>query len=128
MYKSTFYCLKIGPKYRPRLIHGSKSEIKKLSGQISINPLLHGTSSDVFSLHNSSSLSLKALRLNKELIVAANKVVSPLDDSHISCFEVLLLINLALYHVSARTLFSMCFSKMLVARVFFWLLRAFTQQ
>ena len=26
------------------------------------NPLLHGTSSDVFSLHNSSSLSLNALR------------------------------------------------------------------
>ena len=47
-------------------------------------------------------------------------MVSPLDDSHISCFEVLLLINLALYHVSARTLFSMCFSKMLVARVFFF--------
>ena len=36
VYKSTFYCLKIGPKNRPRLIHGSKSEIKKLSGQISI--------------------------------------------------------------------------------------------
>ena len=31
VYKSTFYCLKIGPKNHPRLIHGSKSEIKKLS-------------------------------------------------------------------------------------------------
>ena len=36
MYKPTFYCLKIGPKNCTWLIHGSKSEIKKLSGQISI--------------------------------------------------------------------------------------------
>ena len=36
VYKSTCNCLKIGPKNRPRLIHGSKSQIKKLSGQISI--------------------------------------------------------------------------------------------
>ena len=34
MYKSTFYSLKIGPKSRPRLIHGSKTEIKRSSGQI----------------------------------------------------------------------------------------------
>ena len=33
-YKSTFYSLKIGSKNRPRLIHGSKTEIKKSSGQI----------------------------------------------------------------------------------------------
>ena len=61
VYESTFYCLKIGPKNRPRLIHGSKSEIKKLSGQISITIVWYvnkqSTSSDVFSLHNSSSLS-----------------------------------------------------------------------
>ena len=36
VYKSTFESLKIGPKYRPRLIHGSKTEIKRYSGQISI--------------------------------------------------------------------------------------------
>ena len=41
LYKSTFYSLKIGPKNRPQLIHGSKTEIKiteiKISsGQISI--------------------------------------------------------------------------------------------
>ena len=36
VYKSTFYSLKIGPKNRPWLIHGSKTEIKKGSGQISI--------------------------------------------------------------------------------------------
>ena len=34
MYKLTFYSLKIGPKNRPRLILGSKTEIKKSSGQI----------------------------------------------------------------------------------------------
>ena len=34
MYKLTFYSLKIGPKNRPQLIHGSKTEIKKSSGQI----------------------------------------------------------------------------------------------
>ena len=33
---------------------------------------------------------------------------SPLDESHISRFEVLLLSNLALYRASARTLFSGC--------------------
>jgi len=35
-YKSTlsFNSLKIGPKNRPRLIHGSKTEIKKSSRQI----------------------------------------------------------------------------------------------
>ena len=38
MYKSTFYSLKIGQKNRPRLIHGSKTEIKKSSGQISMQP------------------------------------------------------------------------------------------
>ena len=32
VYKSTFYSLKICPKNRPRLIHGSKNEIKKSSG------------------------------------------------------------------------------------------------
>ena len=32
--KLTFYSLKIGPKNRPLLIHGSKTEIKKISGQI----------------------------------------------------------------------------------------------
>ena len=31
VYKSTFYSLKIFPKNRPRLIHGSKTEIKKRS-------------------------------------------------------------------------------------------------
>ena len=36
VYKSTFYSLKIGPKNRPRLIHGSKTEIKRWSEQISI--------------------------------------------------------------------------------------------
>ena len=35
VYKLTFYGVKIGPKNRPRLIHGSKTEIKKSSGQIS---------------------------------------------------------------------------------------------
>ena len=30
----TFYSLKIGPKKRPQLLHGSKTEIKKSSGQI----------------------------------------------------------------------------------------------
>ena len=34
MYKSTFYNLKIGPTNRSQLIHGSKTEIKKSSGQI----------------------------------------------------------------------------------------------
>ena len=33
MYKLTFYSLKIGPKNRPRLIHGSKTKIKRSSGQ-----------------------------------------------------------------------------------------------
>ena len=51
-------------------------------------------------------------------MVAANKVVSLLDESHISRFEVLLLSNLALYCASVRTLFSMCSNKMLVGRVF----------
>ena len=63
VYKSTFYNLKICPKNRPRLIHGSKTEKKKTSGQISIiivsygnkHPLLHGTSYGVFSLINLSS-------------------------------------------------------------------------
>ena len=63
VYKSTFYSLKICQKNRPRLIHGSKTEIKKSSGRISIiivsygnkHPLLHGTSYDVFSLINLSS-------------------------------------------------------------------------
>ena len=63
VYKSTFYSLKICPKNRPRLIHGSKTEIKKSSGQISIiivscgnkHPLLHDTSYSVFSLINLSS-------------------------------------------------------------------------
>ena len=63
VYKSTFYSLKICPKNRPRLIHGSKTEIKKSSGRISTiivsydnkHPLLHGTSYDVFSLINLSS-------------------------------------------------------------------------
>ena len=32
VYKSIFYSLKICPKNRPRLIHGSKNEIKKSSG------------------------------------------------------------------------------------------------
>ena len=36
VYKSTLYSLKISPKNGPRLIHGSKTEIKKSSGQISI--------------------------------------------------------------------------------------------
>ena len=65
VYKSTFYSLKICPKNRPRLIHGSKTEIKKSSGQISIiivsygnkHPLLHDTSYGVFSLINLSSWS-----------------------------------------------------------------------
>ena len=35
VYKSIFYSLKIGPKNRCGLIHGSKTEIKKSSGQIS---------------------------------------------------------------------------------------------
>ena len=34
---------------------------------------------------------------NKELIFVANKVASPLDKSHISSFQSLLLSNLALY-------------------------------
>ena len=63
--KSIFYRLKICPKNLPRLIHGSKAEIKKSSGQISItivshgnkHPLLHGTSYGVFSLINLSSWS-----------------------------------------------------------------------
>ena len=33
-YKLTFYSLKISPKNHPRLKHGSKTEIKKSSGQI----------------------------------------------------------------------------------------------
>ena len=45
-------------------------------------------------------------------------MVSPLDESHISRFEVLLLSNLALYRASVRTLFSTCSNKMLVGRVF----------
>ena len=65
VYKSTFYSLQICPKNRPRLIHGSKTEIKKSSGQISIiivsygnkHPLLHSTSYGVFSLINLSSWS-----------------------------------------------------------------------
>ena len=32
VYKLTFYSLKICPKNRPRLMHGSKTEIKKSSG------------------------------------------------------------------------------------------------
>ena len=36
MYKSTFYSLKIRQKNCSRFIHGSKTEIKKGSGQISI--------------------------------------------------------------------------------------------
>ena len=65
VYKSTFYNLKISPKNRPRLIHGSKTEIKKSSGQLSIiivsygnkHPLLHSATYDVFSLINFSSSS-----------------------------------------------------------------------
>ena len=65
VYKSTFYSLKICPKNRPRLIHGSEAEIKKSSGQISIiivshgnkHPHLHSTSYGVFSLINLSSSS-----------------------------------------------------------------------
>ena len=65
VYKSTFYSLKICPKNCPQLIHGSKAEIKKSSGQISIiivshgnkHPLLHSTSYGVFSLINLSSSS-----------------------------------------------------------------------
>jgi len=65
VYKSTFHSLKICPKNRPRLIHGSKTEIGKTSGQISLiivsygnkHPLLHGTSYGVFSLINLSSWS-----------------------------------------------------------------------
>ena len=34
VYKSTFYSLRNCPKNRPRLIHGSKTEIKKSSEQI----------------------------------------------------------------------------------------------
>ena len=34
MYKFTFYSLNIIPKNHPRLIHGSKTEIKKSSRQI----------------------------------------------------------------------------------------------
>ena len=126
VYKSTFYCLKIGPKNRPRLIHGSKSEIKKLSGQISIIIVWYVNKQSTFTRYKFRCLfpaqleqsKFKSLRLNKELIVAANKVVSPLDESHISCFEVLLLSNLALYRASARTLFSTSSNKMLVGRVF----------
>ena len=76
LYKATFYSLKTCPKNRPRLIHGSKTEIKKTSGQISIiivlygnivsrttnydgneHPLLRGESYGVFSLINLSSSS-----------------------------------------------------------------------
>ena len=67
VYKSTFYNLKICSKNRPRLIHGSKTEIKLSSGQLSViiiivlygnkHPLLHGTSYDVFSLIELSSSS-----------------------------------------------------------------------
>ena len=71
VYKSTFQSLKIGPKNRPRLIHGSKTDIKKCSGQISItivscvnkHPLLHGTSYDVFSQIDLSSSRQNALRI-----------------------------------------------------------------
>ena len=122
MYKSTFYSLKICPKNHPRLIHGSKTEIIKSSGQISIiivsysnkNPLLHSTSYDVYSLINLSSSSEEAVRIipqhkaaccrytlaqlwNKELTFVANKVASPLNESHISCFQSLQLGNQALY-------------------------------
>ena len=34
VYKSTFYNLKICPKNRPRLIHGSKTEIKKVQDKL----------------------------------------------------------------------------------------------
>ena len=34
MYKSTFQSLKIGPKNRPRLIHGSKTEMKKVQDKL----------------------------------------------------------------------------------------------
>ena len=55
------------------------------------------------------------------MIIAANKEVSPLDESHISRFEVLLLSNLALYRASASVLI-----KCWLAGFLFWLLRAFT--
>ena len=42
VYKSTFYSLKICPKNRPRLIHGSRTEIEKSSGQISIIIVSYG--------------------------------------------------------------------------------------
>ena len=77
-YKSTFYSLKIGPKNRPRLIHGSKTEIKKSSGQICIiiiiiiiivsyvnkHPLLHDTSYNVFSLIDFKELLSPNVKLN----------------------------------------------------------------
>ena len=71
VHKSTFYSLKIGQKNRPRLVHGSKTEIKKSSGQISItiasyvnkHPLLHGTSYDVFSQIDLSGSRQDALRI-----------------------------------------------------------------
>ena len=119
VYKSTFYCLKIGPKNRPRLIHGSKSEIKKLSGQISIIIVWYVNKQSTFTRYKFRCLFPAQLEQSKfKLIVAAKKVVSPLDESHISRFEVLLLSNLALYRASARTLFSTCSNKMLVGRVF----------
>ena len=34
VYKSTFFSLKNSPKKSPRLIHGSKTDVKKCSGQI----------------------------------------------------------------------------------------------
>jgi len=34
VYKSTFFSVKNSPKNRPRLIHGSKTDVKKCSGQI----------------------------------------------------------------------------------------------
>ena len=99
---------------------GQKLKDQKSSGQISIivshvnnHSLLHGTSYDVYSQINLSSsgqimsshkaeccrYSL-AQFWNKELIFVANKVTSPLDKSHISSFESLLLSNLALYPIS----------------------------
>ena len=35
VYKSTFYSLKTSPRNCPQLMHGSKTEIRKSSGQIS---------------------------------------------------------------------------------------------
>ena len=65
VYKSTFYNLKICPKNGPRLIYGSKTKIKKRSGQLSTiivlygnkHPLLHGTSYDILTLIELSSSS-----------------------------------------------------------------------